>query len=156
MQGFPGDEAPRKGRSGRERKRFGRALLGAQAVLLVFTAPSAAACIPLDLISVYDGDTLRAWVDGENTPVRLLGYDTAEIGHRARCLDESEMAIAAHQRLVELIESAGAAELCPAGRDRYRRLLAALVLDGEDVAAVLIAEGLARPWTGRRESWCDD
>ena len=25
---------------------------------------------------------------------------------------------------------------------------------GEDVACILIKEGYARPWTGRREDWC--
>jgi endonuclease YncB( thermonuclease family) len=29
-----------------------------------------------------------------------------------------------------------------------------VLVDGEDVACILIKEGYARPWTGRRENWC--
>lgn len=132
-----------------------RAALFALGLLLAPLPVSAAECIPLDLISVYDGDTLRAWVDGENTPIRLLGYDAPEYGHRARCIEESELAQEAQIRLVELIEGARVAELCPTKRDKYRRLLAVLLIDGRDVADVLVAEGLARPYGGgRREGWC--
>ncbi|WP_353807019.1 hypothetical protein [Mesorhizobium sp.] len=28
-------------------------------------------------------------------------------------------------------------------------------VDGRDVGEILIAEGVARPWTGKRRSWCD-
>lgn len=40
-------------------------------------------------------------------------------------------------------------------RNRYGRLLATIRVDGRDVGEVLVAEGLARPWGGRRASWCD-
>jgi hypothetical protein len=29
-----------------------------------------------------------------------------------------------------------------------------VLVDGEDVPCILIKEGYARPWTGRREDWC--
>lgn len=39
--------------------------------------------------------------------------------------------------------------------DRYGRLLAALALDGQDVADTLIAARLARPYDGgTRQGWC--
>ena len=38
--------------------------------------------------------------------------------------------------------------------DRYGRTLARVLVDGEDVACVLIKEGYARQWTGRREDRC--
>lgn len=39
--------------------------------------------------------------------------------------------------------------------DKYRRSLATLTVNGEDVAAMMIGEGLARPYHGeRREGWC--
>jgi endonuclease YncB( thermonuclease family) len=43
----------------------------------------------------------------------------------------------------------------PTERDRYGRLLAHLIVNGEDVACVLIREGYAVPWAGRRANWCD-
>jgi endonuclease YncB( thermonuclease family) len=42
----------------------------------------------------------------------------------------------------------------PKPPDRYGRTLAQVLVDGEDVACILIKEGYARPWTGRREDWC--
>lgn len=40
--------------------------------------------------------------------------------------------------------------------DRYGRTLARMMLDGLDVAELLIAENLARKYAGgRRQGWCD-
>lgn len=110
----------------------------------VFSLPAAA----LERARVVDGDTIR--VDGE--PVRVIGLDAPEI--RGRCPAEVAAARRAKARMAELI--ANGVTLRPHGRDRYRRLLA-VVMDsrGRDVAAVMIREGLARPYGGeRRESWC--
>lgn len=99
--------------------------------------------------TVIDGDTVR--VGGES--VRIIGLDAPEM--QSRCLREWRMARAATARLGELV--AAGVVLEPQGRDRYRRLLA-VVRDsrGRDVAQVLIAERLARPYNGRtrRQSWC--
>lgn len=40
-------------------------------------------------------------------------------------------------------------------KDRYGRTLATIEVNGRDVGKIMIAEGLARPWTGKRRSWCD-
>ncbi|PAP96113.1 thermonuclease family protein [Mesorhizobium wenxiniae] len=40
-------------------------------------------------------------------------------------------------------------------KDRYGRTLATIEVDGRDVGDILIGEGLARPWTGKRRPWCD-
>lgn len=130
-----------------------RALL---ALLLALPLPAVADCIPLVLERVHDGDSIRATIDGESEPIRLLGIDTPEIGDKARCSLEQQLAVAARDRLRELIEAAEDRQLCPAGRDKYRRVLATVLLDGEDVAAVLIAEGHGRPYEGgKRAGWCD-
>ncbi len=39
-------------------------------------------------------------------------------------------------------------------RDRYGRLLRTVRRNGRSLGAVLIAEGLAEPWRGRRSDWC--
>ncbi len=44
----------------------------------------------------------------------------------------------------------------PSKRDRYGRLLVQLLVNGEDAACILIREGYARPWRGRREDWCTE
>ena len=134
-----------------------RVVLAAVALLLVLPQPGpvAADCIPALVERVHDGDTLRATIDGRSEPVRLLGIDTPEIGDKARCPAEQAKAVAARDRLRALVAAAGDRRLCTAGRDRYDRVLASLLLDGQDASERLIAEGLGRPYDGgRREGWC--
>jgi endonuclease YncB( thermonuclease family) len=99
--------------------------------------------------AVVDGDTIHC---GEQR-VRLAGLDAPEL--RARCDEEARLAQAATERLRDLVE--GGVTLHRTGQDRFGRMLA-VVRDqrGEDVAEVLIREGLARPYhgRGRREGWC--
>lgn len=95
-----------------------------------------------------DGDTLRC--GGER--VRLVGLDTPEM--QGRCAAETRLAERAKARLASL--SAAGVTLHPQGRDRYDRLLA-VVRDraGRDLAALLIREGHARPYSGGpRVGWC--
>jgi micrococcal nuclease len=40
-------------------------------------------------------------------------------------------------------------------RDRYGRTLATTSVNDRDAGEVMIAEGLARPWDSKRQSWCD-
>jgi endonuclease YncB( thermonuclease family) len=101
---------------------------------------------------VIDGDTIRS----DEERIRLEGIDAAEIGH-AKCEAERRLAILAKLRLEQLLGS-GAVDIRrnahPKPPDRYGRTLARLLVDGEDVACILIKEGYAQPWTGRREDWC--
>jgi endonuclease YncB( thermonuclease family) len=100
---------------------------------------------------VIDGDTIHT--TGER--YRLLDIDAREI-HRAQCDAERRLGRLAKRRLGALLE-AGPVALHPdppTERDRYGRLLTHLIVNGEDVACVLIREGYAVPWTGRRANWC--
>lgn len=104
---------------------------------------------PLQACRALDGDTIRC---GE-TRVRLAGLDAPEL--RARCEAERRLALAATERLSALLE--GGVRLTETGEDRFGRTLAVVRnAEGEDVAGVLIREGLARPYHGRgpREGWC--
>lgn len=58
-------------------------------------------------------------------------------------------------RLQQLL-SAGPFTLAPAERDadRYGRKLRIATRDGRSIGAMLVAEGLARPWEGARRPWC--
>jgi endonuclease YncB( thermonuclease family) len=38
--------------------------------------------------------------------------------------------------------------------DRYGRKLRIVTRNGRSLGDMLVAEGLARTWTGRREPWC--
>jgi len=70
---------------------------------------------------------------------------------------ERRLAVLAKHRLEQLLGS-GSVDIRrnahPDPPDRYGRALARVLVDGEDVACVLIKEGYARQWTGRREDWC--
>jgi endonuclease YncB( thermonuclease family) len=100
---------------------------------------------------VIDGDTIHS--AGER--YRLLGIDAPEI-HHAQCDAERRLGTLTKHRLETLLQT-GQVEFHPdppIERDRYGRLLARLLVDGEDAACVLIREGYAVPWSGRREDRC--
>ena len=100
---------------------------------------------------VVDGDTF--WMDGEK--IRIADIDTPET-HPPRCPREAALGAQATLRLHALL-NAGPFALEPAsGRDvdRYGRKLRIVERDGRSLGATLVAEGLAREWTGRRLPWC--
>lgn len=104
---------------------------------------------------VFDGDTVAMDCPGLGEfRARLTGYDTPE-AFEPGCPEESALARAATDRLRALLATASAVEPGLAGTDRYGRRLVALRLDGRDVSATLISEGLAVPYSGGpRIDWC--
>lgn len=100
---------------------------------------------------VVDGDTF--WLEGAK--IRIADIDTPEIS-QPQCDYERALGDQATERLIELL-NAGPFELQNIGNrdvDRYGRLLRVVVRDGRSLGDQLVAEGLARTWTGRREPWC--
>src|SRR5690606_10038046 len=109
----------------------------------VFQAPTA-----------IDGDTIV--IGGEH--IRIANIDTPEI-HHAQCDAEKRLGEVAKRRMGQLLLSGKITILRgdPADgrlKDRYGRTLAILLIDGRDAGGIMIEEGLARQWTGRREPWC--
>lgn len=105
-------------------------------------------------LRVIDGDTLEDM--GEDVTYRIVNIDTPETGPRARCPAERALGDRATQVVRAMVAGAGRLEFRPTGRiDRYGRTIAFVLIDGRDLGETLIAEGLARPWRGRREPWCD-
>lgn len=113
-----------------------------------------------------DGDTCRfdlpdqhpvfGKVTWKGRAVRIVGIDAPEL-HPSHCDAERELGEKAKARLLALLRGAAKVDVeIPANRrDKYGRLLGRILADGQDVGAVLIAEGLARPYTsGRRKGWC--
>jgi endonuclease YncB( thermonuclease family) len=100
-------------------------------------------------VRVIDGDTFE--LDGQR--IRIADIDTPEVN--GRCPAETALAARATARMSELL-SEGPFELGAVGRDedRYGRKLRIVIRDGRSVGDRLVAEGLARTWTGRREPWC--
>jgi endonuclease YncB( thermonuclease family) len=100
-------------------------------------------------LKVWDGDTFRTTFPSQS--IRISGIDAPEI--KGKCGYERYMAQTAKYRLVKLLQS-GEVRIHYEGIDRYGRSLASVTVDGKDVGENLVADGLARVWSGRRESWC--
>jgi endonuclease YncB( thermonuclease family) len=98
---------------------------------------------------IVDGDTFR--YRGEK--YRIADIDTPEV--EGRCASESRLAARATDRMEALLHQ-GPFELHPIDRDedQYGRKLRVVTRDGRSLGDQLVAEGLARTWTGRREPWC--
>jgi len=131
--------------------------LAASVSLVLLVAPPAAAKEPFQRCQhggsgdcVVDGDTF--WLSGEK--IRIADIDTPET-HQPRCAAEREQGERATRRLLALL-NAGVFSLQPIERekDRYGRTLRVVSRDGRSIGATLVAEGLARPWTGSRQPWC--
>lgn len=100
---------------------------------------------------VVDGDTL--WIDG--TKVRIADIDAPEISE-PKCPSELALGNRATERLIELVNQGPFEIRAWPGRDtdRYGRALRVLVRNGHSLGDILVSEGLAQTWTGRREHWC--
>lgn len=128
------------------------------AALVAFT-PCPAPAQDWPVTRVYDGDTF--FVELPDLPpelrsigVRIRGIDAPEAGSRAKCDSERRLAVRAKARLTDLLR--GDVAYRDLGWDKYGgRILATVLVDGRDIAAILIGEGLARPYDGgRRAGWC--
>ena len=100
-------------------------------------------------IRIVDGDTFH--FRGEK--IRIADIDTPEL--RGRCAYETKLAAQATKRMDQLLRQ-GPFVLRSVGRDedRYGRKLRVVTRGGRSLGDQLVAEGLARTWTGRREPWC--
>ena len=100
---------------------------------------------------VIDGDTFYF----QDLKIRIADTDTPET-HPPRCEYERELGARATRRLHELL-NVGPFELAQLGNrdeDRYGRKLRIVHRNGRSLGDILVAEGLARTWTGRRQPWC--
>lgn len=101
---------------------------------------------------VVDGDTF--YMNG--AMIRVSDIDAPET-HPPRCALEADLGDRATTRLSELL-SAGPFQLVQHDRDidRYGRQLRVVIRDGRSIGKMLVAEGLARTWSGKRRPWCPD
>ena len=74
----------------------------------------------------------------------------------AQALAEAELAERARDFVLEAIENAERVEFCEPEWGKYAgRVVARVVVDGEDLAEELIIAGLARAYDGgQRQGWC--
>lgn len=119
-----------------------------------------AALLICTTLSVYDGDTFRCNGEsmrpmGDGSPY-VAGFDTPEIGHRAKCELEEELGQVAKARFEELLRHPGVNIYDSGELDPFDRKLVWVILpDGRSAGSVLIEEGLARVWSPQyRADWC--
>lgn len=100
--------------------------------------------VPVTLVNVIDGDTIKVVVDGKMETVRYLLIDTPESKSSKTCVQQ--YAREAFLRNSELVKSGKVTLEFEQGnvRDSYGRLLAYVYVDGESVQRTLLKEGYAR------------
>ncbi len=106
---------------------------------------------------IVDGDTIKFTSSrfGEVRTARLIGYDTPET-YEPGCAQELELGHAATRRLQLILRNAQMLEPTLRGTDRYQRDLMRLIVDGRDLADIMVSEGLAVRYNGgRRINWCN-
>ena len=111
------------------------------------------------VLYVIDGDTFEARVHlwqglDITTRIRLRGVDSPEL--KARCFEESQMAQAARDVLVALLDE-GSVTVFNVGPDKYNGRVVADVATRvtPNVSTALIAAGHGRPYKGgHRAGWC--
>lgn len=111
------------------------------------------------VISNYDGDTLRAHVEVwpsqiMETTIRLRGVDTPEL--KAPCASEKQTALRARD-YVQSLTAGKTVTLSEVSKGKYYgRVVASITLeDGRSLAALLMQEGLGKPYGGgRRRNLC--
>ena len=116
--------------------------------------------VPALVLRVIDGDTIavraRIWIgQSVDTRVRIVGVDTPEL--RGECALEIELAAAARELVVEALGDQPVT-LRDVRYDKFGGRVLARVesYTGEDIARLLIAAGLGRPYDGgKRAAWCD-
>lgn len=110
----------------------------------------------------YDGDTCTVSLPpsipalfGNHITVRLAGIDTPEM--KGICDEEKALAKQAQAFTQSLMVQATKIELNEPRRDKYFRILARVMVDGQEVAQELVKAGLAVPYNGqgKRKNWCE-
>ncbi len=104
----------------------------------------------------YDGDTCYFDLpDRANAPVRIMGVDTPERKTPGCAWEKVTAATAKSFTETTLRLNQGAVLLERHGKDKYGRELAKVFVGGNNLADLLIAKGLGRPYSGgKRQGWC--
>jgi micrococcal nuclease len=109
----------------------------------------------------YDGDTVKFnipkvhWLLGKNISIRVLGVDAPEMHGKRRC--EHKAAVKAQARIQGLLKGAKQIDLQKIARDKYFRILADVIYDGQSLTDVLLKEKIAYPYMGetkQKVNWC--
>lgn len=100
--------------------------------------------IPVELLEVIDGDTIKVNYKGNTETIRYLLIDTPEINHKQ--LGKQPFSEEAKNRNKEILSNGNLTIEFDVGNrlDNYGRMLAYIYIDGVSVQETLLEEGLAR------------
>jgi micrococcal nuclease len=129
----------------------------------IFTVTGYANPYNFPITRVIDGDTVAFRADFMPAPlkpelsIRVLGVDTPEKGHRASCDKEAKAAIAASEFTKKVVQDAKVIQVEIKSHDKYGgRVLGDIIIDGKRLSTLLIENGHARPYDGKKKSsWCE-
>jgi len=115
------------------------------------------------IVRVNDGDTVVISAPFLPQPlkpelaVRIFGVDTPEKGHRAQCPSEDQRGQAATQFTKNAVNAATKRQVVLYGWDKFGgRVLGDIILNGQSLRSMLIANGFAREYFGdAKQSWCN-
>lgn len=111
---------------------------------------------------IADGDTIKTTLEIPcplcNISVRILGIDTPESNHLAKCPAEQAKGIAAKKFLDEFISTAETMIVRNIKWDKYGgRINGVVEIKGVNIGAMMISNGYARVYTGMgpKSDWCN-
>lgn len=115
------------------------------------------------VLKVTDGDTVviaAPYLPAPLKPqlaVRIYGVDTPEKGHRAQCASEAERGEMATKFTTQTVARSTQRFVVLYGWDKFGgRVLGDIILDGQSLRSMLIANGFAREYYGEaKQSWCN-
>ncbi len=131
---------------------------------LAFAQPKQRPSVTYDAVitRVIDGDTVAFRADFLPDPlkkelsIRVYGVDTPEKGFRAGCPSEAARGEAASAFTKNVIATSTKRQVTLIDWDKYGgRVLGDVILNGQSLRTLLIANGFAREYYGdAKQSWC--
>ncbi len=115
------------------------------------------------IIKVSDGDTVviaAPFLPAPLNPqlaVRIFGVDTPEKGFRAKCEAENQRGLAASEFTKKAVMASTQRQVVLYDWDKFGgRVLGDIILNGQSLRGMLIANGFAREYYGdAKQSWCN-
>lgn len=140
-----------------------RKTLGTIALFLgLITGTANAEMLPITLLKVTDGDTIKALVNGEKESIRLLDIDCYETSKNPRAIWQSEyyhLSVGqvmqkgeySKQRLKDLLGKRKDLKLEWSRRDRYKRILGRVYLDDRNINDYMLTNGGCEKYVERKK-----
>ena len=118
--------------------------------------------LPITLLKVTDGDTIKALVNGEKESIRLLDIDCYETSKNPRAIWQSEyyhLSVGqvmqkgeySKQRLKDLLGKRKDLKLEWSRRDRYKRILGRIYLDDRNINDYMLTNGGCEKYVERKK-----